>query len=40
MKILNNIKHNQIQHDKLASTYNIKHSEIYNIYEQSRLKKV
>lgn len=39
MKILNNIKHNQIQHDKLASTYNIKHSEIYNIYEQSRLKK-
>ena len=39
MKILNNIKHNQIQHDKVALTYNIKHSEIYNIFEQNRLEK-
>lgn len=34
-----NIDHNQIQHDKVASFYNIKHTEIYNFYEQDRLEK-
>ncbi len=37
MKIFNNIKHNQIQHDKIASVYDKKHVEIYNDYEQKRL---
>ncbi|MDD4188412.1 MAG: class I SAM-dependent methyltransferase [Bacilli bacterium] len=39
MKTFDNIKHNQVQHDKVALTYNSKHSEIYNIYEQNRLEK-
>ena len=39
MKTFDNIKHNQTQHDKVALTYNSKHSEIYNIYEQNRLEK-
>lgn len=37
MKTSNNIGYNQIQHDKVASVYNIKHSEIYNFNEQNRL---
>jgi len=32
------IEHNKIQHDKIAFLYNKKHPEIYNVYEQNRLK--
>lgn len=31
------IKHNESQHDKVSKFYNLKHTEIYNDYEQSRL---
>jgi len=34
------IKHNIKAHNKIASKYNIKHTEIYNDYEQNRLSKV
>ncbi len=34
------IQHNQKAHDKIARVYNLKHPEIYNHYEQSRLQKV
>lgn len=33
-----NIKHNILVHDKVYKSYNLKHSEIYNDFEQSRLK--
>lgn len=31
------IKHNKVAHDKMAKKYNLKHTEIYNEYEQNRL---
>lgn len=36
----NQIKHNEKIHDKLFKTYNLKHSEIYNKFEQKRLSEV
>jgi ubiquinone/menaquinone biosynthesis C-methylase UbiE len=38
MKI-DNVQQNKHIHNKLYKTYNLKHSEIYNDYEQERLKK-
>jgi len=38
--INNNIKQNSNAHDKVFKVYNLKHPEIYNSVEQSRIKKI